>query len=30
VGLIAGLMLLYRFFVTYLPVLKAPEKEVTA
>lgn len=30
VGLIAGLMLLYRFFVTYLPVLNAPEKEVTA
>jgi Ni/Fe-hydrogenase subunit HybB-like protein len=30
VGLIAGLMLLYRFFVSYLPVLNAPEKEVTA
>jgi Ni/Fe-hydrogenase subunit HybB-like protein len=30
VGLIAGLMLLYRFFVSCLPVLNAPEKEVTA
>jgi len=30
VGLISGLMLLYRFMVTYLPVLNQPEKEVTA
>ncbi len=30
VGLIAGLMLLYRFLITYLPVLNKPEKEVTA
>jgi Ni/Fe-hydrogenase subunit HybB-like protein len=29
-GLIAGLMFLYRFIVTYLPVLNRPEKEVTA
>ena len=30
VGLIAGLMLLYRFLITHLPVLNAPEKEVPA
>ncbi len=30
VGLIAGLMLLYRFIITYLPVLNKPEQEVTA
>ncbi len=30
VGLIAGLMLMYRFLITYLPVLNKPEKEVTA
>ena len=30
VGLIAGLMLLYRFLITYLPVLNKPEQEVTA
>jgi Ni/Fe-hydrogenase subunit HybB-like protein len=30
VGLIAGLMLVYRFLITYLPVLNKPEKEVTA
>jgi Ni/Fe-hydrogenase subunit HybB-like protein len=30
VGLIAGLMLLYRFLITHLPVLNKPEKEVTA
>jgi Ni/Fe-hydrogenase subunit HybB-like protein len=29
-GLIAGLMLIYRFLVTHLPVLNKPEKEVTA
>jgi Ni/Fe-hydrogenase subunit HybB-like protein len=29
-GLIAGLMLIYRFLVTHLPVLNQPEKEVTA
>jgi len=29
-GMIAGLMLAYRFLITYLPVLNAPEKEVTA
>jgi len=30
VGLIAGLMFLYRFFVTYLPVLNRPKQEVSA
>jgi Ni/Fe-hydrogenase subunit HybB-like protein len=30
VGLIAGLMFLYRFLVTYLPVLNRPEQEVSA
>jgi Ni/Fe-hydrogenase subunit HybB-like protein len=30
VGLIAGLMLLYRFLVTYLPVLNRPQQEVSA
>ena len=30
VGLIAGLMLLYRFLITYLPVLNKPEKEGAA
>ena len=29
-GMIAGLMLAYRFLITYLPVLNPPEKEVTA
>jgi Ni/Fe-hydrogenase subunit HybB-like protein len=30
VGFIAGLMFLYRFLVTYLPVLNRPEQEVSA
>jgi Ni/Fe-hydrogenase subunit HybB-like protein len=30
VGLIAALMFIYRFIVTYLPVLNKPEKEVSA
>jgi Ni/Fe-hydrogenase subunit HybB-like protein len=30
VGLIAALMFLYRFLVTYLPVLNKPEQEVSA
>jgi Ni/Fe-hydrogenase subunit HybB-like protein len=30
VGLIAGLMFLYRFLVTYLPVLSGPKQEVSA
>jgi Ni/Fe-hydrogenase subunit HybB-like protein len=30
VGLIAGLMFLYRFLVTYLPVLNRPQQEVSA
>jgi Ni/Fe-hydrogenase subunit HybB-like protein len=30
VGLIAALMFLYRFIVTYLPVLNKPEQEVSA
>jgi Ni/Fe-hydrogenase subunit HybB-like protein len=30
VGFIAGLMFLYRFFVTYLPVLNRPGQEVSA
>ncbi|MBL0714045.1 MAG: Ni/Fe-hydrogenase cytochrome b subunit [Desulfosarcina sp.] len=30
VGLISGLMLVYRFLVTYLPVLNKPEQEVSA
>jgi Ni/Fe-hydrogenase subunit HybB-like protein len=30
VGLIAGLMFLYRFLVTYLPVLNRPKQEVSA
>jgi Ni/Fe-hydrogenase subunit HybB-like protein len=30
VGFIAGLMFLYRFFVTYLPVLNKPAQEVSA
>jgi Ni/Fe-hydrogenase subunit HybB-like protein len=29
VGFISGLMFLYRFFVTYLPVLNGPEQEVS-
>ena len=29
VGFIAGLMFLYRFFITYLPVLNRPGQEVT-
>jgi Ni/Fe-hydrogenase subunit HybB-like protein len=30
VGLIAALMFIYRFIVTYLPVLNKPEQEVSA
>jgi Ni/Fe-hydrogenase subunit HybB-like protein len=30
VGLIAALMFLYRFLVTYLPVLSKPKQEVSA
>jgi Ni/Fe-hydrogenase subunit HybB-like protein len=30
VGFIAGLMFLYRFLVTYLPVLNRPGQEVSA
>ena len=30
VGLIAALMFLYRFLVTFLPVLSAPKQEVAS